>query len=398
MPISQDLAALSQSAPNYAARFVDLLLSAASAARASDVHLHPSGAELQVRFRIDGVLQILGTFPRGTAADVVTRLKVLAQLLTYRSDIPQEGRLRCSVAAYEMRLSTFPTLHGERAVVRLFAAAGELLMPEQLGLPVDVLRDLNVSLAETSGAIVIAGPAGSGKTTTAYACLRRIVQGDERVKSVVTLEDPVEAALEGVSQSQIQREAGFDLASGLRSLLRQDPEVILVGEMRDRETAEGVLQASLTGHLVLTTYHAGSAAEAVGRLLEMGLEPYLLRSGLQAVLCQRLARRLCDCKAALASSDDLLGLPVPLKQAYEPRGCEACLQTGYRGRAVLAEMLSRNNGTLAGSVLQRMDTQSIEAAAQAAGLVTLWQRAIDAVCSSTTSPAEIRRVLGLRSE
>jgi type II secretory ATPase GspE/PulE/Tfp pilus assembly ATPase PilB-like protein len=398
MSISQDLAGLSQAAPDYAARFVDLLLSAATSARASDVQLHPSGAELQVRFRIDGVLQVLGTFPRGTAADIVTRLKVLAQLLTYRSDIPQEGRLRCSVAGYEMRLSTFPTLHGERAVVRLFAAAGELLLPGQLGFSGDVLRALELSLAETSGAVIVAGPAGSGKTTTAYACLRRIVQSADRVKSVVTLEDPVETALDGVSQSQIQREAGFDLASGLRSLLRQDPEVILVGEMRDRETAEGVLQASLTGHLVLTTYHAGSAAEAVGRLLEMGLEPYLLRSGLQAVLCQRLVRRLCDCKVALAAADDLLGLPVPLEQAYGPRGCEACLQTGYRGRTVLAEMLSRSDATLHASVLQRMDTQSIQAAACAAGLIALWQRAIDAVASGTTAPAEIRRVLGLRGE
>lgn len=398
MSIAQDLAGLSQSAPDYAARFVDLLLSAATAARASDVHLHPSGAELEVRWRIDGVLQTLGTFPRGTAADIVTRLKVLAQLLTYRNDVPQEGRLRCPGASYEMRLSTFPTLHGERAVVRLFAAAGDLLLPEQLGLLEDVLQSLNHSLAETSGAVVIAGPAGSGKTTTAYACLRRIVHDAARAKSVVTLEDPIETALEGVSQSQIQTEAGFDLASGLRSLLRQDPEVILVGEMRDRETAEGVFQASLTGHLVLTTYHAGSAAEAVGRLLEMGIEPYLLRSGLLAVLCQRLVRRLCDCKAAIASSYDLLALPVPIEQAHQPRGCQSCLQTGYRGRAVLAEMLSRSAGTLSGGVLQRMDTQSIQAAALEAGLVTVWQRAIDAVAGGITSPAEIRRVLGFRND
>jgi general secretion pathway protein E len=396
--IVQDLARLSQSAPDYAAKFVDLLLSAAIAVRASDVHLHPTGSDLGIRWRIDGVLQSLGTFPRGTAADIVTRLKVLAQLLTYRSDIPQEGRLLSASGRLEMRLSTFPTLHGERAVVRLFAAGGDLLLPNQLGLPGDVLRELNHSLAETSGAIVIAGPAGSGKTTTAYACLRAIVQAAAGVKSVVTLEDPIEAALDGVSQSQIQREAGFDLASGLRSLLRQDPEVILVGEMRDRETAEGVFQASLTGHLVITTYHAGSAAEAVGRLLEMGLEPSLLRSGLQAVLCQRLVRRLCACKVPIAGGDDLLGLPLALDKAYTAGGCEDCLRTGYRGRAVLAEMLSRSDGTLAASVLQRMDTQNIQAAACAAGLVTLWQRAIDAVASGETSPAEVRRVLGFRGE
>ena len=394
----QDLAKLSDTAPDYAAKFVDLLLSKAVSARASDVHLHPIGSQLEVRWRIDGVLQAVGTFPRGAAADVVTRLKVLAQLLTYRSDVPQEGRLRCPAVSYEMRLSTFPTLHGERAVVRLFASGSDLLLPEQLGLPPDILRALEQTLAETSGALVIAGPAGSGKTTTAYACLRRIVQGAARVKSVVTLEDPIEAALDGVSQSQIQRESGFDLASGLRALLRQDPEVLLVSEIRDRETAEGVLQASLTGHLVITTYHAGSAAEAVGRLLEMGLEPYLLRSGLQGVLCQRLVRRLCQCKTAVASSDDRLGLPVPMEQTFGPNGCEACLQTGYLGRIILAEMLSRAAGTLARTVLQRMDTQSIQAAAREAGLTTLMQRAIAAVASGVTSPAEVRRVLGFRGD
>jgi type II secretory ATPase GspE/PulE/Tfp pilus assembly ATPase PilB-like protein len=297
-----------------------------------------------------------------------------------------------------MRVSTFPTLHGERAVVRMFASGADLLLPEQLGLPDDVLRGLNDCLAETSGALVIAGPAGSGKTTTAYACLRRIVQGAGRIKSVVTLEDPIEAAIDGVSQSQIQSESGFNLASGLRSLLRQDPEVILVGEMRDRDTAEGVFQASLTEHLVITTYHAGSAAEAIGRLLEMGFEPYLLRSGLQAVLCQRLVRRLCDCKVSVVSSDDLLGLPVSLAQAKTSQGCQTCSHTGYRGRTVLAEMLSRADGMLAGSVLQRMDTASIEAAALAEGLVTLRHRAIESVAGGTTSPAEIRRVLGFRRE
>lgn len=398
MSIADELAKLSDRAPNYAASFVESLLSAAVAARASDVHLHPTGAQLEVRWRIDGVLQTLGTFPRGTAADVVTRLKVLAELLTYRNDIPQEGRLRCSPGQLEMRLSTFPTLHGERAVVRLFAASGGLRLLEELGLPGDALRNLQRSLAETSGAIVITGPAGSGKTTTAYAALRGIVEAAGVTKSVVTLEDPIESALDGVSQSQIQRAAGFDLASGLRSLLRQDPEVILVGEMRDRETVEGVFQASLTGHLVISTYHAGSAAEAVGRMLEMGLEPYLLRSGLQAVLCQRLVRRLCDCKQPITSAEELLGLSVPVADAHAAGQCEACLHTGYRGRALLAEMLSRADGTLASGVLQRMDTRQIAAAAREAGLVSLWQRANDAVASGITSPAEIRRLLGLSGE
>jgi general secretion pathway protein E len=396
MQIVQDLAGLSERSPEYAARFVDALLAAAIAARASDIHLHPSGSQLEVRWRIDGVLQALGAFPKGTAADIVTRLKVLAQLLTYRNDVPQEGRLRNAPGQLEMRLSTFPTLHGERAVVRLFAASGDLRLPEQLGLPGDVLRNLKAGLEQTSGAIVISGPAGSGKTTTAYACLRGIVQAAGGIKSIVTLEDPIEAELEGVSQSQIQREAGFDLASGLRSLLRQDPEVILVGEMRDRETVEGVFQASLTGHLVLSTWHAGSAAEAVGRMLEMGLEPYVIRSGLEAIICQRLVRRLCECRQPLTSSDELLGLPASLDHASKAGECDGCLHTGYRGRALLAEMMTLSDGTLDANILQRMDTREIAAGAREAGLIPLWQRASDAVAAGVTSPAEIRRVLGIQ--
>jgi type II secretory ATPase GspE/PulE/Tfp pilus assembly ATPase PilB-like protein len=392
--LASTLQRLDVRSPQYATEFVAALLEAAATSGVSDVHLHPVEKSLEVRWRVDGVLQSVGMFARGEAADVVTRLKVLAQLLTYHSDVPQEGRLRDVPGGIEMRLSTFPTLHGERATIRLFAASEQHRYPDELGLPDDILRELDSLLQGSSGALVIAGPAGSGKTTTAYACLREIVRRSNGSRNIVTLEDPIESALAGASQSQVKPAAGFTLGAGLRSLLRQDPEVILVGEIRDRETAEGVFQAALTGHLVLSTFHAGSAVEAIARLIEMSIEPYSLRSGLQAVLCQRLVRRLCGCARPAEHDEELLGLNIPRGGAKIAGGCPRCLQTGYRGRALLAELLARRNGTLTGDLLQRTDTHSIGAAAIISGMVTLESRACEGVASGITSPAEVRRVLG----
>ena len=407
MPTSQPhdvAAALSQldaAGPLYATQAVELLLAAGRDTGASDIHLHPTPQGLLVQWRIDGVLQRLGEFPRGTAADVVARLKVLAELLTYRTDVPQEGRIRRSDSlgpapspglAVEMRVSTFPTLHGERAVVRLFAADSRYEYLADLGLPAEIEAALSRLIVETSGAILLTGPAGSGKTTTAYACLRDAVRLSRGGRSVVTLEDPVEMALPGVSQSQVQPVSGFTLAAGLRSLMRQDPEVILVGEIRDVETVQTVFQAALTGHLVVSTLHAGSAAGALSRLLDMGIEPYLLTSGLRAVLHQRLVRRLCDCSQPAASPEDLLALPVA--SARRAAGCDVCRHTGYRGRLVLAEQLPPLVSDLGQAVLHRRDTAELSRQATAAGMISVFRRACDAVNGGQTDPAEVRRVLG----
>lgn len=389
--LRRHLTALDATGPDYARQFVDALLNAARSTGVSDVHLQPTPAGLELRWRLDGVLQPVGTFPRGESADVVARLKVLAELLTYRTDVPQEGRLR-EPGATETRVSTFPTLHGERAVVRFFASAGRFLVLPDLGLPDDVTAGLQRLLAETSGAFVIAGPAGSGKTTTAYACLREIVGASSGGRCVVSLEDPIEVAVAGVSQSQVHDAAGFTLATGLRSLMRQDPEVIFVGEIRDRATAEIVFQASLTGHLVVTTMHAGSAVGAITRLLDMEIEPYLLRSGLRGVLGQRLVRRLCSCASEGTADDARLGLPVA--RWRQSAGCPSCWGTGYRGRAVLAEFWMPAHNDAAGSVLARGPAGGRETVAAEAGLVTRWERARAAVETGATSPAEVRRVLG----
>ena len=394
--VTAQLRALDPAGQDYATEFAERLLAAARQQGASDVHLTPTPQGLALRWRIDGVLQPLGEFPRGQSADVVTRLKVLARLLTYRNDVPQEGRIPATDDC-EMRVSTFPTLHGERAVVRLFAGSSQYLFVADLGLPGQIESELVRLLAETSGAIVISGPAGSGKTTTAYACLREIARTSQGRRSLVSLEDPVEMALEGVAQSQVNAAAGFDLPTGLRSLMRQDPEVILVGEIRDAETAFTAFQASLTGHLVLSTFHAGSAASGLARLIDMGIEPYLVRSGLRALIQQRLVRRLCACSqggtAGLSgSADGRLGLPTT--QYRIAAGCANCSHTGYRGRLVLAEMLPPLVGDLGRAVLERRDAVEMHRLATLAGMTTVFQRACAAIEAGQTDPAEIRRVVG----
>ncbi|HWE40837.1 MAG TPA: GspE/PulE family protein [Isosphaeraceae bacterium] len=391
-PFRRKLAGLDAGDPRHVVALVDLILAEARAAGASDVHLLPTADGLELRWRIDGVLQAVSTLPATLAPNVVARLKVVAELLTYRTDLPQEGRIRGAPGDVEMRVSTFPTLHGEKAVVRLFVGSGGLLRLDDLGLPVEVRDALRLLLDETSGAILLAGPAGSGKTTTIYACLRELAASTEGRRSLVTLEDPIEAALNGVSQSQVNPAAGFDLATGLRSLVRQDPEVIAVGEIRDRATAEVAFQASLTGHLVLSTFHAGGAAEAIGRLVDMGVEPFVLRSGLRAVVCQRLLRRLCSCARAIDRREDRLGLDV--LNAFQAVGCPSCRGAGYRGRLVLAELLRPDLGDVGPAILARVDVRRLESLALAAGLVPLRERARTAVEEGLTSPAEVRRVLG----
>jgi type II secretory ATPase GspE/PulE/Tfp pilus assembly ATPase PilB-like protein len=378
--------------PEFAVDVVQRVLAAGQELGASDVHLQPGAEGVELRYRIDGVMQPAGRFPATVAQNLIARLKVQAELLTYRTDVPQEGRIRSPQSDVEMRVSTFPTLYGEKAVVRFFSGSGRYQRLDDLGLPDDVLPALRRLLSETSGAIFATGPAGSGKTTTLYACLREIAANSGAGRSLVSLEDPIEVPVAGVAQAQVNPAIGFDLATGLRFLMRQDPEVILVGEIRDRATAEAAFQATLTGHLLLSTLHAGSAAEAISRLLDIGIEPYVLRSGLLAILSQRLVRRLCDCARETVDADARLGLPI--ERVRVPVGCEACGGTGYRGRMLLVEMLTPGRTALGRAILSRSDAATLERLAGEAGMVTRWQRACAAVQAGMTSPAEVRRVLG----
>ena len=412
----------------FATEAVEALLADARDIGASDVHLIPrdGGKRVEILWRIDGVLQPCADVPQA-ATNLITRLKVLAQLLTYKTEIPQEGRLReeavqargkapigsvsSSLNTVEMRLGTFPTVHGEKAVVRLFNGTGGCLNWEDLHYPPDQDRALKGLIHRTSGLLLVTGPAGSGKTTTLYAALRELVNAEIR-RSVCTLEDPVESILPGVAQSQLRPAAGFDYATGLRSLMRQDPEVVLVGEIRDPEAAEAALQLSLTGCLVLSTFHAGRAVEAVSRLTEMGIEPYVLRSSLNAILNQRLLRKLCDCKTDIVADrsairsraedslptahpnrgaiSDFWGLPI--QRGAKPVGCEKCRQTGYLGRQLVAELLLPDEHRIARDILNRTDADEMEEHALAAGFRRCFDRAVELAEAGITSPAEVRRI------
>jgi type II secretory ATPase GspE/PulE/Tfp pilus assembly ATPase PilB-like protein len=280
-----------------------------------------------------------------------------------------------------MRVSTFPTIHGEKAAVRLFGAGVAILDLEQLGLPAQLLGELRRLFLERTGAIFLTGPSGSGKTTTLYACLRELQRASGGTRHIVTIEDPVEQVLEGVSQAQARPGTEFDFARGLRSLLRQDPEIIMVGEVRDADTAHIAVEAALTGHLVFSTLHAGSACGVISRLLEMGIETYLLTSGVKGILNQRLLRRLCQ------SCHKQTG------DGWEAAGCEQCLGTGYHGRMLLAELVQLDEA-LRHSILGRADTQAMEKCVAESGRPTLRSAAEHALAEGQTSRAEVLRVLG----
>ncbi len=388
-----EISDLDRQTPKFASQVVDRLLDSARSAGVSDIHLIPGddAQGLRVLWRIDGVLHDVGAIEQA-GPNVVARLKVLAELLTYRTDVPQEGRIRTGNQSIEMRVSTFPTLHGEKAVVRLFVGSGRYLYLEQLGMPAPIDLELSRWLDQTSGACLVTGPAGSGKTTTLYALLRHLLTMAPHPGSLCTLEDPIEAVVDGVAQSQVNPHSGFDYATGLKSLMRQDPDVIMVGEIRDRETAETVFQAALTGQLVLSSFHAATACKAIDRLVDLDIEPYLIRSGLLGVLSQRLLRRLCRCAAISRDDDQRCGLDV--EQFSVPVGCDECGQTGYTGRTLVAEVLNTDSARIRAGITDRAPSEVLEQAATESGMVPLRVACLTAVGEGITSPAEVRRVLG----
>jgi type II secretory ATPase GspE/PulE/Tfp pilus assembly ATPase PilB-like protein len=384
--LQQELNSLSGARPDRISRLVDAVLSEALRWEASDVHFEPSHRALEVHYRLDGVLHHFASLDRELAPNLIARLKVMAELLTYRIDIPQEGRLQHARSDFgvEMRLSTFPLIHGEKAVVRIFDTSARPLDLEQLGLSADSYKALAALLEERTGGIFLTGPSGSGKTTTIYACLRHLIRAAAGGRHCVTIEDPVEQVIEGVSQAQARPGQEFDFARGLRSLMRQDPEVIMIGEVRDAETAKIAVEAALTGHLVLTTLHAGSACGVVGRLLDMGVEPYLITSGLRGILNQRLVRQSCAACSRAAES------------AQARSKCDRCAGTGYHGRLLLAELLTPD-AALRRAILAKADSAALEAAAERPGRQTIRSAAAELVSAGLTTAKEVARVLGPES-
>ena len=358
---------------------------------ATDIHVEPTEQELVIRYRVDGQLQSGGTYPKATQSSLVTRLKIMAGLNIAESRLPQDGRFRVPAEGrqVDLRISTFPTLHGEDLVLRVLDRGRVRLNLEGLGLSTPDLKLIREALLRPHGLLPVTGPTGSGKTTTLYSALREL---DTSKKSVLTLEDPVEYELDGVRQSQINVRAGLTFASGLRSMLRHDPDVILVGEMRDHETVQIALSAALTGHLVLTTVHTNSAAGVIPRLLDMGAEPFVLASSLHLVVAQRLVRVLCQqCRTPVEAPDEVrkrYGLGDA--EIYRARGCSACRQTGFRGRLGIFELLPITK-EVEEAVYQSLPADEIQ---RRAGRPTLLQDGLRKVVAGVTSLEEVLKVAG----
>jgi len=377
-------------------KLVNSLLQHAVKERASDVHLEPSETEIRVRFRIDDVLyEPIKPLPAGLHASIVSRIKIMGGLNIAEKRLPQDGRIRLKIAGrdYDVRLSTLPITYGERVVMRLLPRTQEMLDLEKIGFGKDQLRALNRLIARPNGIILVTGPTGSGKTTTLYGALSRINATD---KNIITIEDPVEIQLKGIGQIEVNPKVGLTFANGLRSILRQDPNVILIGEIRDVETAEIAIQASLTGHLVFSTLHTNDAPSAITRLVDMGVEPFLVGSSLVAVLAQRLVRLLCnECREAYMASDEELreiGVKPPGRDVklYRAQGCAACNHTGYHGRMGIFELMLIDDDIRA-LVSQNVDSKTIKHKAQQKGMHTLRSDGAVKVLRGQTSVAEVLR-------
>ena len=357
--------------------------------RASDIHIEPFEEDIVVRFRVDGVLHNVLHPPKPVQAPLMSRIKVMSNLNIAEKRLPQDGSMRVNVAQREVdvRVSVLPTAHGERIVMRLLDKEEQLTRIDQLGLAQPQRVWMDQCLSRTHGIILVTGPTGSGKSTSLYAALNAINTAD---KNIITIEDPIEYTLSGVGQIQVSPKIGLTFAGGLRSILRQDPDVIMVGEIRDLETAEIAVQASLTGHLVLSTLHTNDSVGAVARLSDMGVEPFLLSASLEGVVAQRLVRRLCNhCKEPYDPGETA---EVESTHYCRPKGCDHCLDTGYRGRTAIFEMLTINDEIRELITRPESTEQELRRAAERGGMFSLrqagWQKAAEGV----TSIEEVYRV------
>jgi general secretion pathway protein E len=377
-------------------RYVNAIIFKASSERASDVHIEPYEDRLKVRFRVDGVLYDVASEDKSFQPAIISRVKVMAGLNIAEKRLPQDGRIGLKIAGkdVDIRVSTVPTQFGERIVMRLLDKSGAVLDIAQLGIEDSNLKLLTKLLQKPNGIVLVTGPTGSGKTTTLYACLTNINKPD---LNILTVEDPIEYQLDGVGQMQVNSKIDFTFASGLRAILRQDPDVVMVGEIRDGETAEIAIQASLTGHLVLSTLHTNDSAGAVTRLVDMGVEPFLVSSSLLAVVAQRLVRRLCkQCKVPGEITDEEireLGIDptkVTSRQIFRPGNtqCPTCQGTGYTGRLGIHEILVIDDDVRA-QILQRMDSNSIRTSAIKRGFSTLRMDGARKVFMGHTSVEEV---------
>jgi general secretion pathway protein E len=392
---TQDLLDVSDEAPVI--KLVNLILFQAVKERASDIHIEPFQKELKVRYRIDGILYQRLNPPKRYQSAIISRLKIMAKLDIAEKRLPHDGRIPIKIADkdIDIRVSIVPTTFGERVVLRLLDKSSAHFGVEEIGLSRDMLQNLKDLINRPNGMLLVTGPTGSGKTTTLYASLSRINTPD---KNIITIEDPVEYQLWGIGQIQVNPKIGLTFARGLRSVLRHDPDVILVGEIRDAETAEIAIQSSLTGHLVFSTLHTNDAASAVTRLVDMGIEPFLVASVIRAILAQRLIRVICpECKEGYIPEAEVLReigiVPSQLerKMVYQGKGCPACSETGYRGRTGIYEMLIVSEA-IRHLIMKKADSTSICRKAIEEGMKTLREDGARKVVAGVTTLEEVVRV------
>ena len=391
---AKDLAAVAARAPIV--KLVDTILKQAVTGRASDIHLEPEEKTTRLRYRIDGVLYKVPAPPKQMEAAVISRFKIMSGLDIAERRLPQDGRFQLKLGDQEVdfRISTFPTLYGENVAIRVLDKSAISFSLDQLGFPPALLEKFKALIQRPHGIVLVTGPTGSGKTSTLYAGLRIL---DSVKYNIITLEDPVEYRIPGIRQSQIDVKAGLNFASGLRSIVRQDPDVIMIGEIRDLETAEIAIHAALTGHLVFSTLHTNDAPGAITRLIDMGVEPFLVSSALIGVLAQRLVRTLCvRCKQpGTATREALASLGVKEMPAggaiFRIKGCEECKQSGYRGRTGIFELLEMSDA-LREKTIAKSSSSDLRAQAVRDGMQTLRQSGVAKVLSGVTTVEEILRV------
>lgn len=378
-------------------RLLNLIFGEAIQQGASDIHFEPFENDLKIRYRIDGVLQARHSPPREYQAQLLTRIKVMAKLDIAEHRLPQDGRMKLRMGGREIdfRISTAPTTYGERIVLRILDKGNVVLGLDQLGMLPSVLDEFRKLITLSEGIVLVTGPTGSGKTTTLYSALWEIY--NEEI-NIMTIEDPVEYKLKGIAQIAVHPKIGLNFAAGLRHILRQDPDVVMIGEIRDTETAEIAIQASLTGHLVLSTLHTNDAPSAIARLVDMGVEPYLLSSTVVGVLAQRLVRRVCpNCRERYTPTDEELSeIELPREKLnggflYRGRGCSQCYGSGYKGRHGIYELLSITPA-LRSCIARNGETSEIRNCARENGMISLRQHGSHLVRSGVTTISEILRV------
>ena len=378
-------------------KLVNLVLSQAVKARASDIHIEPYQNRIKIRHRIDGILYDMLSPPKHIQSTLVSRIKIMAKLNIAEKRLPQDGRteIRVGDKNVDIRVATIPTAFGERVVLRLLDKTNVLLKVSDLGMPEERLKVFNGLIKSAHGIVLVTGPTGSGKTTTLYAALSTINKPDI---NIITIEDPIEYQIEGIGQIQVNPKIGLTFANGLRSIVRQDPDIILVGEIRDLETAEIAIQAALTGHLVFSTLHTNDSASAVTRLIDMGLEPFLVTSSVIAILAQRLVRTVCsECKTVYTPDEESLqniGITSEMhvgKEIYRAKACEACLNTGYRGRTGIFELMILDD-PIKNLILKTSDANAIKRKAVEQEMITLRQDGALKVVNGITTIEEVLRI------